>query len=491
MATQTAEKTDRIDVESRHVESALARRDLRRYCEFASQGTWKTAPHLELLCELLMEAEQHVQEQHDAPLLIMVFMPPRHGKSEVISRYFPAWFLGRNPDKEVITTSYGADLALDMSRDARRIYRWSAEVFGWPKLAQESQAVSRWSVEGRAGKLQAAGVGGPITGRGAHVLLIDDPIKNVEDGESPIVQERNLDWYKTVARTRLAPGGCIVMLMTRWHVGDLAGRLLEEEKVGGEKWRVFRLPAIAEDGDPLGRGPGAALWPERFPIGALESIRSSLGYYFDALYQQSPRSEVKGALWDQAIIDQYRVRPEDVPKLETVLVSLDPSKSGKPGADECGVVVVGVGADGVVYILDDLSARVDPEVWLLGAVMAVQEWGTKANSCHPVAEDNIAGRMLMTSLNPIAFAAGVPNACLTERDLITAVASKWARAWPIRSRWGRGEFRMAGHFPKLEHEMTNWVDGVSWSPSRMDAMVHGLRKLSLYRRVVSVASVNL
>ena len=153
--------------EASRIEAELAKRDLTQFCITQGEGRWHTAPHLELVSSLLMEAEAYVAAgTADDPYLLIISMGPRHGKSELISRHFPAWFLGRNQDLEFILASYGADLALDMSRDARTIYLKAAESYGWPDISRDSSAVARWHLDGRKGKLQAAGVGGPLTGRG-------------------------------------------------------------------------------------------------------------------------------------------------------------------------------------------------------------------------------------------------------------------------------------------------------------------------------------
>ena len=241
------------------------------------------ARHLELLCSKLEEVERGGLKR------LMVFMPPRHGKSEVVSKKFPAWYLGRNPDKEIIISSYAAELAYDFSRIARNTFReWGPRLWGL-NLADDSGAVGRWGIQGHRGGLTAAGVGGPITGRGAHVAIIDDPFKNYEEAASETIRQKVSNWYKSTLRTRLAPGGAIVLVMTRWHEKDLAGELKEAMEVGGEQWEIIELPAIADEDDILGRQPGEPLWPERYPLSELQSTKATLGsYLWAALYQQKP-----------------------------------------------------------------------------------------------------------------------------------------------------------------------------------------------------------
>ena len=272
------------------------------YMEYEGKGAWQPEPHLELLCEKL-EAVARGEIKR-----LMVFMPPRHGKSQVCSKKFPPWYLRKYPDRYIMITSYSADLAFDFSRIARNTIQDEREIFPNINVNQQARAVKHWTLEGELGGLIAAGVGGPITGRGAHVAIIDDPFKNYEEAASETVRESVWQWYRSTLRTRLAPGGAIVLIMTRWQQDDLAGRLLEEVKTGdGEKWEVVSLPGIAEDGDQLGRHEGEALSP-RFPIEELLTIKKALGgYLFGSLYQQNPRAKEGNYFKDHWFIDSGSV----------------------------------------------------------------------------------------------------------------------------------------------------------------------------------------
>ena len=214
---------------------------------------------------------------------LMIFTPPRHGKSELVSKRLEAWLLGRNPKKQIISASYGADLASDFGRDVRNIVasKEYETIFPQVKLAEDSQSKNRWHTN-HGGSYVSAGVGSAITGRGADLLNIDDPVKDRAEAESETVREGVWNWYVSTAYTRLMPGGSVILTMTRWHEDDLAGRLLEAEKSGGDKWEVLRLPAIDEH--------GRALWPERYDEKALNGIRAAIGEReFGALYQQNPK----------------------------------------------------------------------------------------------------------------------------------------------------------------------------------------------------------
>jgi predicted phage terminase large subunit-like protein len=220
---------------------------------------------------------------------LLIAMPPRHGKSEFTSRYFPAWYLGTFPDRHVILASYQAEFAASWGRKVRDVLiEHGPSLFG-VTVRRDVASAEHWEVAGSAGGMDTAGVGGALTGKGADLLVIDDPIKNAEQANSPTYRDKAWDWYVSTAYTRLQPGGAVVLIQTRWHEDDLAGRILAESRAGGEPWDVVELPALAEEGDALGRAPGAALWPERFSAQALERIRRTLGtYWFTALYQQRP-----------------------------------------------------------------------------------------------------------------------------------------------------------------------------------------------------------
>lgn len=243
---------------------------------------------------------------------LMIFMPPRHGKSEIGSRSFPAWHLGRYPHHEFIGCSYGSDLANGFSRKVRDVVKDPAfqAVFPDCVVSKDSQSVEAWLTT-KGGGYAAAGVGGPITGRGAHVLVIDDPIKNREAAESAANRESVWDWYTSTAYTRLAPGGGVLLILTRWHDDDLAGRLLKKMAEGeGDEWVVVEYPAQAVN-DELFRKAGEPLHPERYDNEALERIKRAVGPRdWQALYQQNPTPD-DGDYFNKDMFRWYG--PQDIP----------------------------------------------------------------------------------------------------------------------------------------------------------------------------------
>jgi predicted phage terminase large subunit-like protein len=266
------------------------------FAQYCSRFKWFAYEYLLQLSDALIKVSNG-EITH-----LMIAMPPRHGKSELTSKHFPAWFIGHNPDKRVILASYEADFAASWGYKARNLLIEYGHLFN-VKVSAASSARNHWDIDGHSGGMDTAGIGGPITGKGCQLLIIDDPVKNAEEANSKTYRDKAAEWYKSTAYTRLEPGGAVVLIMTRWHEDDLAGRLLGEEP---EKWTVINFPAIAEEGDPLGRQAGEPLSPHRYDIEALEGIKSTLGpYLFNALYQQHPQP-LEGAIFKQVYFKYWK-----------------------------------------------------------------------------------------------------------------------------------------------------------------------------------------
>ncbi len=225
-------------------QTTTARRSLLAFTEFTNPLYARAGHHEQIAAKL------EAVERGDIDRL-MIFMPPRHGKSELASKRFPAWCLGRNPTRQIIAASYNSDLANDFGRNVRNIVAEPefGQVFPGVALAPDSQAANRMNTN-KGGAYVAAGVGTAVTGRGAHIALIDDPFKDREEADSERRRELVWDWYRSTLYTRLMPGGAIVLIQTRWHEDDLAGRLLEQER---DQWEVagagygVHWPSIDED----------------------------------------------------------------------------------------------------------------------------------------------------------------------------------------------------------------------------------------------------
>lgn len=257
------------------VQTNAARQSLLAFTEY-TLPQYQAAAHHRLIAEKLEAVERGETDR------LMIFMPPRHGKSELASKRFPAWCLGRNPKRQIIAASYNSDLASDFGRSVRNIVAEPeyAQVFPGVTLSPDSQAANRFSTNAK-GIYVAAGVGTAVTGRGADIALIDDPFKDREEADSERRRDLVWDWYRSTLYTRLMPGGAIILIQTRWHEDDLAGRLLEQ---GADKWEVLELPALHPD-----RG---ALWPEWYDEDALREIRDTIGpREWSALFQQRPQPD--------------------------------------------------------------------------------------------------------------------------------------------------------------------------------------------------------
>lgn len=298
---------------------------------------------------------------------LMVQCPPRHGKSMLCSQFFPAWYLGTYPDRRVILTSYEADFAASWGRKARDVLTEHGPELWGVTIRDDSSAANRWDIEGNTGGMQTAGVGGPVTGKGAHLLLIDDPVKNDEQARSPTYRERAWEWYRSTAYTRLEPGGAVVLVMTRWHRDDLAGKILAQAADTGEKWEVVRLPAIAEENDQLGRAPGKPLWPARYPLDVLERIRATTeAYWWACLYQQDPAPE-GGAEWPETYFGPDIWFDEWPLDLRLRVLALDPSK-GKDAkfGDYSAFTMLGVDSQGCLWVDADLARRPTADIVATG-----------------------------------------------------------------------------------------------------------------------------
>jgi predicted phage terminase large subunit-like protein len=260
------------------------------FCVRTSFGAWRSAPHLALLAKELENLEAAIRAGRGYN--VAVSMPVRHGKSELGAINFPAWFLCRNPDLRVILGTYGAELAYTHSRHARDLVEQHGPELYDVTVDPRSGAVSQWEIAGARGGLLAAGVGGPLTGHGGNLGIIDDPYKNRPEAESAARREHVVEWYQSSFATRLEPGAGQLVLMARWHVDDLIAWLASGE--AGE-WKIIELAALIETEedrkrDPLKRGMGEALWPARWSRERLAQRKKNVGSYnWDSLFQQRPR----------------------------------------------------------------------------------------------------------------------------------------------------------------------------------------------------------
>ena len=318
------------------------------YC-LHTDGRYRPSWHHEVIADALMAVERGEIDR------LLLTLPPRHGKSEEASIKFPSWYMGRNPDKNIITSSYSGDLAVVFGRKTRNLIK-AQDVFD-VQLAEDSKSAGVWNTN-KGGEYTAAGVGGAITGKGAHVFIIDDPFKNREEAESEVIREKVWDWYTSVVYTRLEEKGAIILIQTRWHESDLAGRILTTD----DNWTHIDFPAIAEKDEKF-RKEGEALWPEKYDLEALERIKKNIGIYdFSALYQQQPTNR------EAQEFKEGWFKIGNAPGGCLVFTVVDPAISKKDKACNSVVMTCAVSHLNDIYILEYTRAKLNPselidELW--------------------------------------------------------------------------------------------------------------------------------
>jgi predicted phage terminase large subunit-like protein len=378
-----------------------SRLDLIDFCCYM-QPDYIVGKHHRILANLLMEIEQGVLDQGEAKSedvvaevkgkdRICVNIPPRHGKSQLVSIYFPAWFLGRNPTMKVMMVSHTTDLAVDFGRKVRNIIatpQYKA-IFPDVKLAVDSKSAGRWNTN-MGGEYYACGIGSSIAGRGAHLLLIDDPHseQDVINGNFEVF-DKAYEWFTYGARTRLMPGGRVAIIQTRWHLDDLTGRVIRDMALNelADKYEVVEFPAILEFESIVGKGKNKTtvikekpLWPEFFNLKALHRTKASMPLFqWNSQYQQNPTAEeaaiVKREWWKTW-------EKEKPPTCEYVIMSLDAAAEKHNRADFTAITIWGIffneEADGGeaynIILLNSVKKRVEfPELKKLSLEL-YNEW---------------------------------------------------------------------------------------------------------------------
>jgi predicted phage terminase large subunit-like protein len=346
-----------------------------------TEGRFKRFKHIDYVSHKIASAVMKGNAR------IIVSMPPRHGKSTLISTWFPVWYLSLFPDKNIILSSYEADFAASWGRVVRNNIIEHGKRLG-VDLRDDSQAANRWNTT-QGGGMITAGIGGAITGRGGHVIIVDDPVKDFEQATSETYRQKTIDWFHTTLATRAEPGASIIILMTRWHESDLVGHLLSQPD---SEWEEIRLPAVAEEGDPIGRLPGAALCPERYDLAALEKFRINNGSrVFNSLYQQRPSAE-EGNIFKR---DWWRFYDEIPDNFDSMLISCDLAFKETKTSDY--VVFQCWGSVGPNrYLIDQVRRRLD----FTGTLQALRDFRNKHSDVTlTLIEDKANGPAIIDVLN--------------------------------------------------------------------------------------------
>lgn len=446
-------------------------------------GEWRRSKHLEYLGNLLLKASRREIRR------LCVSFPPRHGKSELISKYYASWLLGTNPKKRVVIASYGSELTKGWSASARDMISANGmEAFG--VTAWDRAKATEWfpldSLGGKlGGNFYAVGKGGTLTGRGADDLIIDDLFKDMAEANSPTLREHAWQWLTSTALTRLEPDGVCVIISTRWHHDDHIGRLEKAQENGEiEGWTFVNLPAIAGPGDPLGREEGEALWPERFPLEILDQFRREVGpHVWEALYQGHP-TPTEGGLFKRSWIHLYEFGGAFVEGTVTVegkgtasvkdlvrFATVDLAASSKAEADFTVAMVFGYHKHWrMLFVLDVFRERVEGPA-LVPLLQGVQSrWDLVAIFVEKIG--------FQLTLIQAARAVGLPI-----RE-VRPDGDKVARALPATARMESGDmrFRKGAHWlPALERELLEFPRGSH--DDQVDTLSYGAKVLEDLKRL--------
>jgi len=387
---------------------------------------------------------------------LIVNMPPRHTKSEFASYLFPAWFLGRYPEKKIIQTAHTAELAVGFGRKVRNLINQDdfQQVFPGISLSSDSKAAGRWNTNKR-GDYFAIGVGGAVTGKGADVLIIDDPHSEQEaalGAYNPEVYDKVYEWYTSGPRQRLQPGGAIIVVMTRWSVRDLTGQIVKAatQRAGADEWEVIELPAIMPSGDPL--------WPEFWPIEQLEALKAELPISkWSAQYQQDPTSE-EGALIKREWWQEWE--KDSPPPCEAIIQSWDTAFLKTQRADYSACTTWGI------FNYPNEQGETVPNLILLDAYKEKLEFPELKRAAYEkyweyepdqmIVEAKAAGSPLIFELR----AMGIPVTEFTPsrgQDKIAranAVSDLFASGviWAPPTRWAEEVIEECAAFPAGEHD---------------------------------------
>lgn len=472
------------DAPAQKVDSAyqeLARRELarRKLIEFVQQfhPRYKAGWVHHDICRRLEKFAADV----DAGLSprLMILMPPRHGKSQLASKLYPAWHLGHYPHHEFIGCSYNISLALDFSREIRDVIKsdYYHKLFEKSVLNPDFMSAEAWrllsSTGVGAGGYNAAGVGGGITGKGAHVLVIDDPVKNNEEAESPDLRKKIWNWYQSTAYTRLAPGGGVLIIQTWWHDDDLAGRIQKEmaEDTEADQFEIVKYPAIAEEDEEF-RLEGEALHPARYDLEALLKIKRTLGTnYWSALYQQAPISE-EGAYFTPAMF----VYAEEKPVIESLDIyqawDFAISEEQVSHGDWTVGITMGVDYENTAHVLEMVRMKTSDTSKIEDAIIdmylrypAVSGFGV---------EDGQIWRTFKKGLQRRMKDRGAFMPLDEKENILKAVKSKMARARPLQGRMQNRKVKFprgVEWFDTMQREMLRFpagahddiVDAMAWA----------------------------
>lgn len=346
-----------------------AKSRLINFCEIIDKN-WETVWFHEYIADTLQKVVEKVKRKEKARVILAI--PPRSGKSQIASIYFPAWILGNHPDMQFILATYGAELAERIGQKARDVITSEGyqTIFPDIQLRQDTKAKAKWMTN-KGGGFIATGVGGAITGSGAQIVICDDLIKSREEAESQTVRDTVWEYYRSTLYSRLEGAGAVIVIMQRWHTDDVVGRLLEEDekrKAAGdptEDWEVINFPAIAEEDEyvngKLVRKEGEPLWPSKFPLEVLNNIKAVSGVYnFQSQYMQQPISSETQEF--KSFMFRYYNEEDLEGKYLKYVTLIDPAISQKKEGDNTVVLTIAKEVEGPnIYRIEETAGHFTPQ----------------------------------------------------------------------------------------------------------------------------------
>ena len=433
-------------------------------------------PHLQLISDAIADIKQGTNKH------LIIVCPPQSGKSVTAAVWTPLWWLINHPHHRVIIASYSEGLAVKRGKAIRTLIEQHASRIGI-KLKRGSTAATDWDIDnpgGINGGLKSVGVGSGLTGHPGDLLILDDPHKDRGEADSVKIRESVADWYSSVFLTRRSPGAPVIIILTRWHPDDQAGRLIRDEGLveDGGKWRLIHMPAIADSpNDPLGRAIGDPLPHPKIPItdraGQLEhweTARASVTMRdWHALYQGDPRPLEGALLTADEMRRQIDLSPTATPVKHAV--AIDPSGGGR---DNAGIIAGWLGDDQRLYITHDKSLHGPSDKWARTACELAAD--TDADIIY--VEKNYGGDMatlvVRTAWEQIKREGypGTQNRVPPQIKDVHARKGKLLRAEPIAQQWKTDRIRAVGRFYDMEQQWQTWQPTSTDSPGNLDASVH-------------------
>ena len=492
---QANKKLDAVKDELRS--RLMAERDFLAFCRHVDKKHPTEARHVQVLAHKLEQVAKYILTGGKEGInRLMVFMPPRYWKSQTASRKFPAWLLGKNPDLRIILTSYNADLASKHSKAVRDLLQGEeySQVFGQlssssepVELDPESKASASWEIAEHSGGMQAAGVGGGITGFGANLLIIDDPVKGRKEASSETISHDQYEWYKSTAYTRLEDHGAIIVIQTRWDKEDLSGRLLKAmvSDEDADQWDVVFMPAIAPDekeypktheeyvenllagvflpmsGDQLGRKAGEPLWAKKHDAMALKIKKANMDdFEFESQFQQMPKL-ASGNFFDEDDFDEVAKAPDGLKWFRYVDLAL--GKTQQSDFNACAAV--GMDGAGDEYIRDMLRERdLDNFLGILRAAMLSDAehgtiWGIEDNAFQSLVVKQFLKDKSLAKVAIIGITRSSGDGDKTQWAQPWRLRAKQAKVHLVRGPWNLAFKREAVAFPKGNDDQIDTVSG--------------------------------